>query len=41
MPHQLSESQEKFRVDASRELLSMLEMYGEHDFNEITIGDES
>jgi hypothetical protein len=39
-PHLLSDDQKKFRVDASRKLLSLLGMYAEHNFEGITTGDE-
>jgi hypothetical protein len=41
VPHFLSDGQKKLRVDASRELLSMLGMYAEHNSEGIATGDES
>jgi transposase len=41
VPHLLSDAQKKLRVDASRQLLSMLGMYAEYNFEGITTGDES
>jgi hypothetical protein len=41
VPHFLSDGQKKLRVDASRELLSMLGMYTEYYFEGIATGDES
>jgi transposase len=41
VPHLLSDDQKKFRVDASRKLLSLLGMYAEHNFEGIAPGDES
>jgi hypothetical protein len=37
----LSDDQKKFRVDASRRLLSLLVIYAEHNFKRIATGDES
>jgi histone-lysine N-methyltransferase SETMAR len=39
--HHLSEDQKKFRVDESRMLLDMLQLYAEHNFEGIATGDGS
>jgi transposase len=39
--HELSEGQERCRVDQSEMLLGMLQLYAEHNFEGITTGDES
>jgi hypothetical protein len=41
VPHLLSNDQKKLRVDPSRKLFSLLEKYGEHNFEGIATGDES
>jgi hypothetical protein len=41
VPHLLSDVQKKLRVDASRNLLSLLGMYAEHNFEGIATADES
>jgi hypothetical protein len=41
VPHLLSENEKKLRIVASRQLLSMLAMYAEHNFEGIVTGDES
>jgi hypothetical protein len=37
VPHLLSDAQKKLRVDASRQLLSMLGMYAEYNFEELQL----
>jgi hypothetical protein len=41
VPHELSETQKKCRVDQSRSVPDMLQLYARHNFGGITTGDES
>jgi hypothetical protein len=41
VPRDLSEMKKKFRVDESRMLLDVLQLYAEHNFEGLATGDES